>query len=156
HAGFPARHSIWYKWVAPDNGEVSLDTLGVSGLDTVLAVYTGTSISALTQVAASDDLYPAAQQNEKTIVHQPLVLSVPINTNPATVGSFLYNQPFNGPSGLRFNATSGTTYYFAVDTKSAMGPIPLNWAFHPSGVFRFASEDVDLLGGSGLLYQCSE
>ena len=26
-------------------------------------------------------------------------------------------QPFAGPSGLRFNATAGTTYYFAADTK---------------------------------------
>ena len=28
-----------------------------------------------------------------------------------------YQQPFGGPSGLRFNATAGTTYYIVVDTK---------------------------------------
>src|SRR5436190_635144 len=28
HAGFPATNSIWYKWLAPSDGEVTLDTLG--------------------------------------------------------------------------------------------------------------------------------
>src|SRR5215472_4189041 len=28
HAGFPANSSIWYKWTAPINGEMTLDTLG--------------------------------------------------------------------------------------------------------------------------------
>ena len=39
HAGFPPSGTIWYKWVAPKDGEVSLDTLG-NPTDTVLAVYT--------------------------------------------------------------------------------------------------------------------
>ena len=81
---------------------------------------------------------------------------------------------------MRFNATAGTTYYIVVDTKPnytdtiltnppfyvlsdiGRGTISLNWAYHPSGVFRFASENVDqtgIVGTNGnpiLLYQCSE
>src|ERR1035437_10068703 len=66
HAGFAPSHSVWYQWVAPQDGEVEFDTLGsltvatnvtftfdgitfqwvtnivTVNLDTVLAVYTGT------------------------------------------------------------------------------------------------------------------
>jgi PASTA domain len=38
HAGNPGGHSVWYRWIAPANGMVTLDTCE-SGLDTVLAVY---------------------------------------------------------------------------------------------------------------------
>lgn len=47
-------HSVWWTWTAPQNGQVAIDTLG-SNFDTVLAVYTGSQVSALTQVAANDD-----------------------------------------------------------------------------------------------------
>jgi hypothetical protein len=54
HAGNPASASVWWTWVAPDNGPVVIDTLG-SAFDTVLAVYTGNTVGALTLVAANDD-----------------------------------------------------------------------------------------------------
>ena len=67
-----------------------------------------------------------------------------------------YFQPYNGPSALRFNAKGGTTYYFVVDTKNGVtGTLLLNWAYKPSGVFRFATEDFDLFTGLPL-YQTSE
>ncbi len=95
-----------------------------------------------------------------------------------TYGSSSFTEPFVGPSGLRFNAKAGATYFIAVDTKAntgftisngvvvlgsvGRGPVQLNWAFHPAGVFRFASEDVDetgILQTNGnplLLYNCAE
>jgi len=54
HAGNPATASVWWTWVAPANGLVVVDTLG-SAFDTVLAVYTGNAVGALTLVAANDD-----------------------------------------------------------------------------------------------------
>ena len=56
---------------------------------------------------------------------------------------------------LRFNAKGGTTYYFVVDTKNSHGILTLNWAYKPSGVFRFATEDFDRFTGLPL-YQTSE
>jgi uncharacterized repeat protein (TIGR01451 family)/uncharacterized delta-60 repeat protein len=121
HGGFPAFATIWYKWLAPQDGEVQLDTLSGTN-DTVVAVYTGATLNTLRQVAANDDLFPFVQQNIS--------------------GSSFITQPFNGPSGLRFNAKAGTTYYFAVASKFAPGFIALGWAYHASGVFRFATEEV--------------
>ncbi|MGH9849095.1 MAG: MSCRAMM family protein, partial [Blastocatellia bacterium] len=54
HAGNPGGRSIWYRWQAPGAGAVTFSTAG-SNLDTVLAVYTGESLSTLTPVASNDD-----------------------------------------------------------------------------------------------------
>ncbi len=46
--------SVWWGWTAPFNGIAVIDTQG-SDFDTSLAVYTGSSVDALTPVAANDD-----------------------------------------------------------------------------------------------------
>ncbi|HWW00693.1 MAG TPA: Calx-beta domain-containing protein [Candidatus Acidoferrum sp.] len=160
HAGNPATWSIWYAWTAPESGEVTFDTLGSTNavgqiMDTVLAVYTGSTVSQLLQVAANDDYYPLRQQLEE---------SQTIGTGPGNLAFFVpIIVPFAGPSVLRFNAVAGTTYYIAVDSKVNQGTISLNWAFRPSGAFRFATESFDyssqLFGTSPTpvpLYMCSE
>ena len=54
HAGNAGGKSIWFEWSSPAAGLVSIDTHG-SSFDTLLAVYTGTSISALTTIASNDN-----------------------------------------------------------------------------------------------------
>jgi hypothetical protein len=54
HAGNFGGRSIWYSWTAPSTGLATFDT-GQSNFDTLLAVYTGTSVSALTHVVSNDD-----------------------------------------------------------------------------------------------------
>src|SRR5207248_9187787 len=54
HAGNAGGHSIWYAWTAPAAGSVTVDTIG-SSFDTLLAAYTGSSVSALTTIASNDD-----------------------------------------------------------------------------------------------------
>ena len=54
HAGNVGGASVWYVWTAPTTGVYSLNTFG-SNFDTLLAVYTGAAVSALTEVASNDD-----------------------------------------------------------------------------------------------------
>ncbi len=54
HAGNAGGASVWFNWTAPGPGTVTLTTTG-SSFDTVLAVYTGGAVSALTEVASNDD-----------------------------------------------------------------------------------------------------
>jgi PASTA domain len=54
HAGEPGGASIWYRWTAPADGRAVVSTCG-SDFDTVLAVYTGDSLDALTEEASNDD-----------------------------------------------------------------------------------------------------
>jgi uncharacterized delta-60 repeat protein/uncharacterized repeat protein (TIGR01451 family) len=85
HAGLAPAHSAWYKWTAPQDGLVTFDTFGSTN-DTVLAVYTGTSVGALNFVVANDNICDPAN-------------------DPQT----------GGPSLVKFNAQAGQTYYIAVD-----------------------------------------
>jgi uncharacterized delta-60 repeat protein len=207
-AGFSPVAPVWVQWTAPADGEVTVDTIGsvsTNGvkLDTVLAVFTGTSLGNLNQVAANDDLYPNFPQTQFNYTGQnifntnavvstngyssfyftnvpPYIVLIPnVITNQGGIFqpvSSQYAEPFSGPSGLRFNAKAGTTYYFAADTKASevynpqtaqftitgTGAIQINWAYHSSGAFRFASEDVDQTGITDtngnpiLLYHCAE
>ena len=54
HAGKPGGASMWLRWTAPESGLATLSTLG-SSFDTLLGVYQGSTVSALTEIAADDD-----------------------------------------------------------------------------------------------------
>ena len=75
--------SVWYRWVAPSSGTVTFNTYG-SSFDTVLAVYTGSSVGALTKVVEGDDT--------------PIGNSSSLTFN-ATVGQ-AYNIAIDGYDGL--------------------------------------------------------
>jgi hypothetical protein len=57
HSGAQGNKSIWFKWKAPRSGPVSMSTVG-SSFDTLLGVYTGTQVNALSKVASNNDLSP--------------------------------------------------------------------------------------------------
>ena len=54
HAGFAPSHSVWFNYTAPASGQITISTAG-SNFDTLLAVYSGGSLNALTVVASNDD-----------------------------------------------------------------------------------------------------
>jgi hypothetical protein len=54
HDGMPAAKSVWWRWSAPASGTYAVTTRG-SSFDTVLGVYTGTSLQNLTEVGSNDD-----------------------------------------------------------------------------------------------------
>ena len=60
HAGNAGGASLWWNWIAPASGRLTLSTEG-SDFDTLLAAYTGTSPGALTQIAANDDAEPGTK-----------------------------------------------------------------------------------------------
>ena len=55
HGGNDGGRSVWWKWTAPANGLVEIDTFG-SSFDTTLAIYTGSALSGLSLVAENDDV----------------------------------------------------------------------------------------------------
>jgi subtilisin-like proprotein convertase family protein len=65
HAGNPGGHSVWYQWTALDTKAVTIDTLG-SSFNTLLAVYTGSSLTSLSLVASNDDIGPGQLQSRVT------------------------------------------------------------------------------------------
>ncbi|MGH8016896.1 MAG: immunoglobulin domain-containing protein, partial [Opitutaceae bacterium] len=59
HAGF-GQASVWWTWQANVSGPAAIDTVD-SDYDTVLAVYTGTSVGGLTEIVSNDDFGDALQ-----------------------------------------------------------------------------------------------
>jgi len=53
-AGIPGGASVWWSWVAPASGVVTISTFG-SSFDTTLGVYVGNSVTNLTLVASNND-----------------------------------------------------------------------------------------------------
>ncbi len=102
HAAETGGRSVWWRWIAPANGRITLTTLG-SNFDTVLAAYTGTGPATLTVLASNDDAESLAQ-----------------NPAPSRLRT----------STITFDAVAGTTYRIAVDGWDALfGQITLNLQF---------------------------
>ncbi len=55
--GASATNTIWWAWTAPASGSVQFNTVGSEVYDTVMGIYTGTSVSTLTKVAANDNCW---------------------------------------------------------------------------------------------------
>jgi len=53
-AGDVVSRSVWWEWTAPFTGPVTVTTAG-SSFDTLLGVFTGTALGALTSIAENDD-----------------------------------------------------------------------------------------------------
>jgi len=94
HADQHGGRSVWFKWVAPETNTVLMNTHN-STFDTLLAVYTGTTINTIKEIESNDD-----------------------------------DGSDNSNSGLRFEATAGTTYYIVVDgyNEDCFGSFSLNWS----------------------------
>ncbi|WP_287130846.1 IPT/TIG domain-containing protein [Candidatus Cyanaurora vandensis] len=97
--------SVWWSWVAPISGTISLSTQG-SSFDTTLGVYTGTSLYELTNIAANDDIDPKTNRNSEL-------------TFKATAGQ-LYRIAVDGYTGAAKEAPSGS---ISLSSKSSSGPI---------------------------------
>src|SRR5438094_461240 len=91
HAGNAGGRSVWYNWTAPDSGSVTIETVG-SSFDTLLAVYTGSSVSTLTRVASNDDIDYASRNLQSRVTF-------------TAVGGTLYRIAVDGYGGASGNVS---------------------------------------------------
>jgi hypothetical protein len=91
HAWNTGGKSVWWSWTAPASGTCVIDT-ATSSFDTLLACYTGSSVSALTQVVngANDD----TQINGTWSITSKITISVVAGTTYR-----IAVDGFNGASG---------------------------------------------------------
>ena len=113
HHGNAGGASVWWSWTAPATGEVTFDTEG-SDFDTLLAVYTGGSVGALSLVASDDDIDTGNRQSEVTFTAQQGVMyHIVVDGFGNATGSIVLNWsqdggpgPGPGPGGDNFTAKS--------------------------------------------------
>jgi hypothetical protein len=127
HAAVTTVGSTWFTWSAGASGLVTFDTLkSNTDSDTVLAIYTGTSISNLTQITANDDTTVASGQTTLTLKS----------------------------SRVSFLATQGTTYRIALATKSEnVDQITLFWIQPQAPLIVLEPENKYLLAGDPLILE---
>ena len=70
HAGNAGGASVWWKWSSAGMGTLTVDTAG-SGFDTLLAVYTGDAVNALTPVAMNDNAPGLGSASRVSFAVQP-------------------------------------------------------------------------------------
>ena len=82
HAGSPPNHSIWWKWTAPFDGELSIGTFGTY-FDTVIAAYTGDQVNNLTLIDENDDVWPFSFSNLSTDVTAGVTYNIVVDSGSA-------------------------------------------------------------------------
>jgi lysyl oxidase len=123
HADNTAAKSIWYRWVPDYTGQATITTLG-STLDTVLAVYRGATLTALTAVASNDDTDTASRIYWSSVTF-PVTNGVPqliavdgfsgaaggvaLNINPAGNDRFTNCLQIAGLNGNSTSVNAGAT-----------------------------------------------
>ncbi|HEX8142227.1 MAG TPA: Calx-beta domain-containing protein [Pyrinomonadaceae bacterium] len=112
--------SVWYQWQAPSTGSVTMTTAG-SNFDTLLAVYTGTSVSALTAISKNDDV----GSNDRTS-------TVTFNAT-AGVTYRIAVDGFNGSAGI------------------GRGDLVLNWAQSNCNTVQFSQASYSVNEGSSFI-----
>ena len=111
HAGNTGGASLWWRWVAPSNGSLSVDTAG-SAFDTLLGVYTGNSVNALTQQAANDNAAGGGLQSalEFTVsqgAHYWIALDGKAGATGDTRLNWLFRGDLGGFGGLTVSPEAG-------------------------------------------------
>ncbi len=146
HADAPQGHSVWWKWTAPLNGAATITTLG-SDFDTVLAIYTGSSVGALTTVASNDDVQDGVIRTS-TVTFDAVggttyYIAVDGWANDqgrgGYTGTITLNLAFTGVPTAPFFATqpaaqtlaAGTTAFFAIGAQGTSG-ITYRWQRLPA------------------------
>ena len=123
HAGNSGGKSVWWSWTAPASGQFIVSTNG-SDFDTLLAVYTGSVVSSLSSVAASDD----AQSQTRSAA---LVLS----TTAGRAYQFAVDG-YNGDAGnVRLVARPAVPLAFAQPSKLTGGAFQATFAAEPGICF---------------------
>jgi subtilisin family serine protease len=117
HAGNPGGHSLWLRWRAPRAGTVTMETRGPS-IDTLLAVYTGSSVGSLTRVASSDDVPGATTSKVSFSATAGTIYRIALDGKDGATGyiSFSYNASPGAPPNDNcanreaLTGASGTVY----------------------------------------------
>ncbi len=117
HGGVSGGKSVWWSWTAPASGRLVVVTAG-SSYDTVLAVYTGSRVDLLRQVAANDDVSWSNRTSRVTIsVQAGTTYRIAVDGYQGAVGSIRLAGTFTAKTALA-------------------APANVNGNLNSSGIFR--------------------
>lgn len=122
--------SVWYRWTAPASPRWVFHTCD-SDFDTTLAIYTGSSVNALSLLRANDDGEDPQNSNNCGPGGEGSIL--PVDVNAGTTYHIAV-------SGFSASAETGT---FTLSTNAPPMPAPDNDDFADADVLSGADDDAD-------------
>jgi hypothetical protein len=129
HANNSGGASIWYFWSAPADGYVTITTAG-SNFDTLLGVYTNSSVSNLTPIASNDDINSGNLTSTVTFnTTAGIVYRIAVDGYSGAMGNTTLNWSFTSDAN-RINVALGSNG--GVATASSTTPPDGTGTFFPS------------------------
>jgi hypothetical protein len=118
HAGKNGGRSVWWTWTAPASGTVTVDTAG-STFDTLLAVYTGSSVSSLASVASNNNASGVSSSKLTFAATAGRQYQIAVDGNRGAIGAITLRFTLAGT----FTAASATTTLTASAMTTAQPPL---------------------------------
>lgn len=151
--GNPGGKSVWYRWTAPSSGVAFLNTIG-STYDTLLAVYTGSSVSTLTPIVKNDD---SGAQTTSAVQFNAVggtTYQIAVDGFDGDQGSITLNYNLPAPnSAIQFASATGTVAENAgsavisvTRTGDLSGSVSVNY-FTSDGTATSFDQDYSSLAG---------
>lgn len=117
----PGGGSVWYNWQAPSTGSVNMTTLG-SNYDTLLAVYTGSTIATLgVPLAENDDVDPGVITSSTVTfnVTAGTIYRVVLDGWGGETGNFILNWRMGACTNSMTSQLSASSYQVAENAGNA-------------------------------------
>ena len=133
HAGNSGGKSVWWSFSTAEDGVLTLSTEG-SAFDTLLAVYTGSTVSGLSPVGSSDDGYvgaPGGFSYLNQAVHSNIVYHIALDGYGGAAGQAVLTYSFTPASLVHVSAAvagSGTVQLATVNQLGGKNIQPANSA----------------------------
>ena len=144
-------NSVWYSWTAPFSGQATMDTC-VSSFDTVLAVYKGSAIGSVSQVASDDDACSDAYNDRGSKLSFDAVAGTTYRiavagSGSASEGTFTLDAPHDPPLNDYFSSAqtlSGNSATVDGTTQLATREFdePDHYATTPDGFWFYGEHSV--------------
>ncbi len=152
HAGNQGGKSVWWTYQAPGDGVLSLSTTN-SSFDTLLAIYTGATVNALTLVSSNDDAYIGAPHGFSQLVQAVRTnqtYRIAVDGYDGSGGVVFLSYSFVPATIFNLVATNtpgGTVSPVSVDVQSN-GIVTVTATPNPNYTFDLWDGDVLALGSS--------
>lgn len=132
HAGISGSNSVWYSWTPTRNGVAVFDTFD-SGFDTLLAVYTGASVGALSPVASNDNAGTNSASRVTFTVTNGVMYRIAVDGRAGAKGVVKLSWLGPAPPAIvkqptSTNAPAGATVRLSVTVNSS-APASYQWFF---------------------------
>jgi hypothetical protein len=127
--------SVWYRWTAPANLSMTFEIVQNGTLtDTVMGVYTGSTVSSLTQIAWNDDINGANNRLSRVtfIANAGTTYNIQVRGFSTLEGTFLLRWQINGAESWKQFNFDGNTGSIASDFAVWRPTTGVWWIFQSS------------------------